>query len=126
MQMEAHGSVPDTQKRPDNFAVSPDGTMQIAVDVRTCLVTSPTNCKKAAQSTHNPPTMLPIRARPSRNTVGYPSLTPVASLSSLSALKKGGALVTIASICSTVSLRPCAPWIRLRTPSRPLHFPISI
>lgn len=50
MQMEAHGSVPDTQKRPDNFAVSPDGTMQIAVDVRTCVVTSPTNCKRAAQS----------------------------------------------------------------------------
>jgi hypothetical protein len=50
MQMEAYGSVPDTQKRPDNFAVSSDGTIQIAVDVRTCVTTSPTNCRKAAQS----------------------------------------------------------------------------
>jgi hypothetical protein len=50
MQMEAHGSVPDTQKRPDNFAVNPDGTIQIAIDVRTCVTTSPTNCIKAAQA----------------------------------------------------------------------------
>ena len=50
MQMEAHGSVSGTGKRPDNFAVSPDGSAQVAIDVRTCVTTSPTNCAKAAQS----------------------------------------------------------------------------
>jgi hypothetical protein len=50
MQIEAYGSVPDTNKRPDNFAVSPDGFLQLVIDVRTCLVTSPTNCNKAAQT----------------------------------------------------------------------------
>jgi len=50
MQIEAYGTVPDTNKRPDNFAVSPDGFLQLVIDVRTCLVTSPTNCKKAAHS----------------------------------------------------------------------------
>ena len=50
MQLEAYGSVPDSNKRPDNFAVNPDGTLQIVIDVRTCSVTSPTNCTRAAQT----------------------------------------------------------------------------
>jgi hypothetical protein len=50
MQIEAYGSIPDSNKRPDSFAVSPDGTLELAIDVRTCLTTSPTNCVKAAQS----------------------------------------------------------------------------
>ena len=50
MQMEAYGSIPNSNKRPDNFAVSPDGTLELAIDVRTCLVTSPTNCLRAARS----------------------------------------------------------------------------
>ena len=49
MQLEAYGSIPDSNKRPDSFAVSPDGTMELAIDVRTCLVTSPTNCLKASR-----------------------------------------------------------------------------
>ena len=50
MKMEAYGSVPETGKRPDNLATSPDGAHQTIVDVRTCLVTSPTNCMRAAQT----------------------------------------------------------------------------
>jgi hypothetical protein len=50
MQIEAYGSVPDTNKRPDNFAVSPDGFLQLVIDVRTCLASSPTNCRRAAQT----------------------------------------------------------------------------
>ena len=50
MQIEAYGSIPDSNKRPDSFAVSPDGAIELAIDVRTCGVTCPTNCLSAARS----------------------------------------------------------------------------
>ncbi len=49
VQIEPHHAVDGTGKRPDLILTSPDEGRQIIVDVRTCLVSSPTNCKRAAE-----------------------------------------------------------------------------
>ena len=47
--IEPSRSVPDSSKRPDLIITSPDDSYEIIVDVRTCLVSSPSEVKKASQ-----------------------------------------------------------------------------